>query len=228
VIREGEHSHAFTKRLCELGFAVRIVRIPCSRRTWGGERRPQRLEKFEALGFGGEGATAIRSWGIFDDETIDVATGELLGRHHEERDSGRMLRACYNVLRERAGHSRRSSPRARARCDLHAGSTRPRRSASCSRKSRRCAAAHVMDELDPTALGAARVLAVVRIRRRGFYAGGTLRASRRRGAGCAWSAREGAAAGPTDPVAARAAEQERAARRPFPRAPISAGSTASS
>jgi hypothetical protein len=41
---------------------------------------------------------------VFNDQTIDIRTGELLGRYiAEERDSGRMLRGCYQVLRERAG-----------------------------------------------------------------------------------------------------------------------------
>jgi len=44
-----------------------------------------------------------------------VQTGELLGRYiAEERDSGRMLRGCYNVLRERAGGARRPGTNAAA------------------------------------------------------------------------------------------------------------------
>ena len=58
-------------------------------------------EKFEKLGLGrrpaddGDDIFA----GMFKDQTIDVATGELLGRYiAEERDSGRLLRACYDLL----------------------------------------------------------------------------------------------------------------------------------
>ena len=36
---------------------------------------------------------------MFADKTIDIQTGALLGRYiAEERDSGRMLRACYEQL----------------------------------------------------------------------------------------------------------------------------------
>ena len=66
------------------------------------------LEKFEALGYGRDGEMSRDPFkGIFDNESIDIQTGELLGRYvAEERDSGRRLRACYNVLRERAGSAR--------------------------------------------------------------------------------------------------------------------------
>jgi hypothetical protein len=109
AIREGEHSHAFTKRLCELGFGVQdrpdpkhaknmqIANADCSD-----------LEKFEAFGYEREGEMSRDPFkGIFDDESIDIRTGELLGRYvAEERDSGRKLRACYEILRERAGRGR--------------------------------------------------------------------------------------------------------------------------
>jgi rubrerythrin len=111
AIREGEHSHAFTKRLCELGYTVQDRPDPQFEKNMAVANADcSDLEKFEALGFGGEGRNSRDPFkGIFDDESIDVATGELLGRYiAEERDSGRMLRACYGVLRERAGHSRRS------------------------------------------------------------------------------------------------------------------------
>jgi hypothetical protein len=124
AIREGEHSHAFTKRLCELGFGVQdrpdakhaqnmaIANADCSD-----------LEKFEALGYGRDGEMSRDPFkGIFDDESIDIQTGELLGRYvAEERDSGRRLRACYNVLRERAGGARSASGGAGSRelRDLH-------------------------------------------------------------------------------------------------------------
>jgi rubrerythrin len=103
AIREGEHSHAFTKRMCELGYGVldradpsfaknmEIANADCSD-----------LEKFEALGYGKrEDGDFFK--GVFDDQTIDIRTGELLGRYiSEERDSGRMLRGCYQALRDQA------------------------------------------------------------------------------------------------------------------------------
>ena len=111
AIREGEHSHAFTKRLCELGFTVQDRPDPQFEKNMAiANADCTDLEKFEALGFGGEGRNRDPFKGVFDDESIDIKTGELLGRYiAEERDSGRMLRACYNVLRERAGHARRAS-----------------------------------------------------------------------------------------------------------------------
>ncbi len=40
---------------------------------------------------------------MFEDTSIDIQTGELLGRYiAEERDSGRLLRACYEQLRAAA------------------------------------------------------------------------------------------------------------------------------
>ena len=40
---------------------------------------------------------------MFNDTTIDITTGQLLGRYiAEERDSGRQLRQCYNLLKEAA------------------------------------------------------------------------------------------------------------------------------
>ncbi|HTO06072.1 MAG TPA: hypothetical protein VMR86_03370 [Myxococcota bacterium] len=111
AIREGEHSHAFTKRLCELGFTVQDRPDPQFEKNMAiANADCSDLEKFEALGFGGEGRNSRDPFkGVFDDESIDIKTGELLGRYvAEERDSGRMLRACYNVLRERAGHGRRA------------------------------------------------------------------------------------------------------------------------
>jgi hypothetical protein len=40
---------------------------------------------------------------FFKDHTIDIRTGELLGRYiAEERDTGRLLRGCYECLRDAA------------------------------------------------------------------------------------------------------------------------------
>jgi hypothetical protein len=37
---------------------------------------------------------------MFNDHSIDIATGTLLGRYiAEERDTGRMLRCCYEQLK---------------------------------------------------------------------------------------------------------------------------------
>jgi rubrerythrin len=124
--REGEHGMTFAKRINELGYELlqrpddnleknlAIVRSDCSD-----------LEKMEALGYG-RGADAEGKPDVFDDffkdHSIDVRTGEMLGRYiAEERDTGRLLRACYQCLRDAAdaeaaanGASRQDSKAAKA------------------------------------------------------------------------------------------------------------------
>src|SRR5262245_52683519 len=124
AIREGEHSHAFTKRLCELGYTVQDRPDPGFQKNMEiANADCTDLEKFEALGFGRGSEERERDIfkGILDDQTIDPQTGALLGRYvAEERDSGRMLRACYNVLRERAGRGPRMSAPAQSELrELH-------------------------------------------------------------------------------------------------------------
>ncbi len=104
--REGEHAASFTKRINELGYELRqkpdegldkkleIVRSDCSD-----------LEKLEALGLQrldtGDGPDLFDDF--FKDHSIDIRTGELLGRYiAEERDTGRLLRGCYGCLRDAA------------------------------------------------------------------------------------------------------------------------------
>ena len=102
--REGEHGMTFAKRINELGYELRpkaddgaeraleIVRSDCSD-----------LEKMEALGLEKlftQGQPDLFD-GFFQDHSIDIRTGEMLGRYiAEERDSARMLRACYEQLCE--------------------------------------------------------------------------------------------------------------------------------
>ena len=124
--REGEHGMTFAKRINELGYELlqrpddnleknlAIVRSDCSD-----------LEKMEALGYG-RGADTEDKPDVFDDffkdHSIDVQTGEMLGRYiAEERDTGRLLRACYQCLRDAAdaeaaanGASRQDSKAAKA------------------------------------------------------------------------------------------------------------------
>jgi len=103
--REGEHGLAFAKRINELGYNLQprenpklaeqmeLVRSSCSD-----------LEKFEALGLGRQTEDGPDIFaGMFNDTTIDITTGQLLGRYiAEERDSGRLLRHCYSLLKEAA------------------------------------------------------------------------------------------------------------------------------
>ena len=106
--REHEHSLAFAKRIDELGFELEvgdvldftkqmeIVTSDCSD-----------YEKAEALGlFERKVDTGERDIfaGLFDDKTIDIQTGALLGRYiAEERDSGRMIAASAQALKARHG-----------------------------------------------------------------------------------------------------------------------------
>lgn len=100
--REGEHGMSFAKRINELGYQLRtkpdersdraleIVRADCSD-----------LEKFEALGLHklDTGDEPDVFDGLFKDHTIDIRTGEMLGRYiTEERDSARLFRSCYEQL----------------------------------------------------------------------------------------------------------------------------------
>lgn len=107
ALREGEHSKAFAKRMCELGFAVQPrERDTESKLAIARSRDLTDREKFEKLQVGQEdqvNGPDIFSR-MFEDKSIDIETGRLLGRYVcEERDSGRMLRACYLELCRREG-----------------------------------------------------------------------------------------------------------------------------
>lgn len=109
--REGEHGMSFAKRINELGYQLR----PAGTDN-GGEDGADRaleiarsdcsdLEKMEALGLDklDTGDKPDIFDGFFKDHTIDIRTGEMLGRYiAEERDSGRLLRQCYELLRAAA------------------------------------------------------------------------------------------------------------------------------
>jgi len=109
--REGEHGMSFSKRINELGYSVRTndddedfqkrLAIASSDRT--------DLEKMEKLGLGrldtGDKPDIFDK--VFTDHSIDIRTGELLGRYiAEERDSGRLLKCCYEELKARGGTSK--------------------------------------------------------------------------------------------------------------------------
>ena len=48
--------------------------------------------------------------GFFKDHSIDIATGELLGRYiAEERDTARLLRSCYEQLKQAESRTSTSS-----------------------------------------------------------------------------------------------------------------------
>ncbi len=103
ALREGEHTKAFQKRICELGFDVTITEAPetAGKAAIGAATDLTDREKFEKLGLGQRQDPSVpdRWVGYFEDTTIDIATGELLGRFiSEERDSVRMLADCCEAL----------------------------------------------------------------------------------------------------------------------------------
>ena len=105
ALREGEHGLAFAKRINELGYSVLPRENPKFDEQMAIARSNRTdLEKFEALGLGRQGTDGPDIFaGMFNDTTIDITTGQLLGRYiAEERDSGRQLRQCYNLLKEAA------------------------------------------------------------------------------------------------------------------------------
>ena len=108
MLREGEHAKSFAKRINELGFSVRptvaanhAARMEIARSTTLSD-----CEKFEQLNIGvaPKGSTDVFAR-FMDDVTIDVGTGQLMGRYiAEERDSNRMLQACRAVVAAEAGN----------------------------------------------------------------------------------------------------------------------------
>jgi hypothetical protein len=105
--REGEHGMSFAKRVNELGFQVRPKDDPghAKRLETAGSTECTDLQKMKALGLhrldSGDQSDIFDKF--FADHTIDIRTGELLGRYiAEERDSARLLRHCYELLKAAA------------------------------------------------------------------------------------------------------------------------------
>jgi hypothetical protein len=104
--REGEHGKAFAKRINELGYNLRCKDDPgqAKRMHIAASDRTD-LEKMEKFGLGrldtGDKPDIFDK--LFNDHSIDIKTGELLGRYiAEERDTGRLLRSCYEQLKASA------------------------------------------------------------------------------------------------------------------------------
>ena len=113
-VREGEHGKAFAKRINELGYNLKPKDDPgqAKRMEIAASCEMTDLEKMEAFGLGrldsGDKPDVFDRF--FADKTIDPTTGALLGRYiAEERDSGRLLKACYEQLCAEAGRAPRSS-----------------------------------------------------------------------------------------------------------------------
>ncbi len=115
--REGEHGMAFAKRINELGYNLRpkaddpkrAERLACACSTEISD-----YDKMHFLGVARIAEDAGKTGpDVFDqffaDHSIDIQTGELLGRYiAEERDTGRRLRACY--LAVKAEHDATNGP----------------------------------------------------------------------------------------------------------------------
>jgi rubrerythrin len=100
--REREHAATFAKRINELGYQLRPKDDPklADRLAFAASGRTD-LEKMEKLGFGtlDTGDEPDVFDGFFKNHSIDIRTGELLGRYIcEERDTARLLRSCYQQL----------------------------------------------------------------------------------------------------------------------------------
>ena len=106
--REGEHGMTFAKRINELGYQLRPgPEDPnrAKRLSIASSTEMSDYDKMHALGVdrtadaaGKDGPDVFDRF--FNDHTIDIQTGEMLGRYiAEERDSGRRLRACYLAVK---------------------------------------------------------------------------------------------------------------------------------
>jgi hypothetical protein len=111
ALREGEHGMAFAKRINELGFELREKADPRSEPQMEiASSKLSDLEKMQKLGLDRLETDVLPLFdNVFKDHSIDIRTGELLGRYiAEEHDSARLLRSCYETLKDRpAGRSRR-------------------------------------------------------------------------------------------------------------------------
>jgi rubrerythrin len=106
--REGEHGMAFAKRINELGYELQPTEDKNfeSRLEFVSSRDHSDLEKLECVGLldycPAEGEPDVFD-NFFRDHSIDIKTGELLGRYiAEERDSLRLVSGCASILKSRA------------------------------------------------------------------------------------------------------------------------------
>jgi rubrerythrin len=100
--REGEHGMSFSKRINELGYEVRCKEDPNQRKALELVKSDRSdLKKMQKLNldklFTGDKPDIFD--GLFKDHSIDIRTGELLGRYiAEERDTAKLLYSCYEQL----------------------------------------------------------------------------------------------------------------------------------
>jgi hypothetical protein len=100
--REGEHGMSFAKRINELGYEVRGKENPDQQKAMALVKSDRSdLKKMQKLNldklYTGDKPDIFD--GLFKDHSIDIRTGELLGRYiAEERDTARLLYSCYEQL----------------------------------------------------------------------------------------------------------------------------------
>jgi len=102
--REGEHGMAFAKRVVELGFDFERCESPRLAEDLE-VARSDRSDREKAEHFRLDRIEEILSFfdDVFKDHTIDIRTGELLGRYiAEEHDTGRLAGGCYAALCQHA------------------------------------------------------------------------------------------------------------------------------
>ena len=109
--REGEHGMSFAKRINELGYEVRGKEDPNQHKALELVKSDRSdLKKMQKLNldklYTGDKPDIFD--GLFKDHSIDIRTGELLGRYiAEERDTAKLLYSCYEQLlaAEKSGSS---------------------------------------------------------------------------------------------------------------------------
>ncbi len=99
--REGEHAMSFGRRVEELGFTLREKdgeRAEDDLSVAGSTELTDR-QKMEHFGLHDLDSVLHGFDDLFKDHTIDIRTGELLGRYiAEEFDTARLTAACYRAL----------------------------------------------------------------------------------------------------------------------------------
>lgn len=109
AIREMEHSWAFEKRLCELGFQLRpqTDNKALNKHVKLLKSKVSDKEKFASFGIGVKQKSKSAQntdelLQILADKSIDPQTGALMGRFiSEERDTGRRLQKAYIAQQRR-------------------------------------------------------------------------------------------------------------------------------
>ena len=112
ALRETEHAFAFEKRLCELGYDLKMPEDQAKRNEQlkslmkiATSNSMNDCEKFEKFGLNKpqNDKPDLFSKMFSIDKTMDPASGALLGRYiAEERDSGRKFYEAYTCVMEKA------------------------------------------------------------------------------------------------------------------------------